>query len=61
VLADNLPARALLDRLDAPWIREEPGVVAATIDVLEPEKLPGKINHLKEIRHVARQVIRAFE
>ena len=61
VLADNLPARALLDRLDAPWIREEPGVVAATIDVPEPEKLPGKIKHLKEIRDVARQVIRAFE
>jgi len=61
VLADNLPARALLDRLNAPWIREEPGVVAAMIDVPEPEKLPGKIKHLKEIRDVARQVIRAFE
>jgi len=61
VLADNLPARALLDRLDAPWIREEPGIVAATIQVPEPAKLPGKINHLKEIENVARQVIRAFE
>ena len=61
VLADNLPARALLDRLDPTWIREEPGVVAATIKVPEPTKLPGKIKHLKEIQKVARQVIRAFE
>ena len=61
VLADNLPARALLDSLDAPWIREEPGVVAATIEVPAPAKLPGKIKHLKEIEDVARQVIRAFE
>jgi protein lysine acetyltransferase len=61
VLADNLPARALLDRLDAPWVREEPGVVSATIDVPDPKQLPVKIKHLKEIRDVARQVIRAFE
>jgi CRP-like cAMP-binding protein len=61
VLSDNLPARALLDRLDAPWIREEPGVVAATIEVPDPKQLPIKIKHLKEIQDVARQVIRAFE
>ena len=61
VLSDNLPARALLDRLDAPWIREEPGVVAATIEVPDPSKLPFKLKNLKEIQDVARQVIRAFE
>jgi CRP-like cAMP-binding protein len=61
VLADNLPARGLLDRLDALWIREEPGVVVATVDVPDPLKLPVKIKHLKEIQDVARQVIRAFE
>jgi protein lysine acetyltransferase len=61
VLADNLPARALLDRLDAPWVREEPGVVATTIDVPDAKKLPVKIKHANEIRDVARQVIRAFE
>jgi CRP-like cAMP-binding protein len=61
VLADNLPARALLDRLDAPWVREEPGVIATTIDVPDPKQLPVKIKHVKEIRDVARQVIRAFE
>ena len=61
VLSDNLPARALLDRLDAPWIREEPGVVAATIEVPDPKQLPVKIEHLKPISDVARQVIRAFE
>ena len=61
VLSDNLPARALLDRLDAPWIREEPGVVAATIEVPDPKQLPVKTKHLKPISDVARQVIRAFE
>ena len=61
VLSDNLPARALLDRLDAPWIREEPGIVAATVEVPDPTKLPVKIKHLKQIQDVARQVIRAFE
>jgi len=61
VLSDNLPARALLDRLDAPWIRDEPGVVAATVEVPDPTKLPVKIEHLKQIQDVARQVIRAFE
>jgi CRP-like cAMP-binding protein len=61
VLSDNLPARALLDRLDAPWIRDEPGVVAATVEVPDPKKLPVKIEHLKQIQDVARQVIRAFE
>jgi protein lysine acetyltransferase len=61
VLSDNLPARALLDRLDAPWIREEPGIVAATIEVPDPKKLPVKLKHLKEMQDVARQVIRAFE
>ena len=61
VLSDNLPARALLNRLDAPWIRDEPGVVAATVEVPDPKKLPVKIEHLKQIQDVARKVIRAFE
>jgi protein lysine acetyltransferase len=61
VLSDNLPARALLDRLDAPWIREEPGIVSATVEVPEPAKLRVKIDHLKDIHDVARQVIKAFE
>jgi RimJ/RimL family protein N-acetyltransferase len=61
VLSDNLPARALLDRLDAPWIREEPGVASATIEVPDPDKLPIKIKNLKEVQNVAQHVIRAFE
>ena len=61
VLSDNMPARALLDRLDAPWVREEPGVVSATIDVPDPAKLPVNSKQVNEIRDVARQVIRAFE
>ncbi|HZQ33997.1 MAG TPA: GNAT family N-acetyltransferase [Mycobacterium sp.] len=61
VLSDNLPARALLDRLDAPWVRDEPGIVSATIDVPDAEKLPVNPKTVNEIRDVARQVIRAFE
>jgi CRP-like cAMP-binding protein len=61
VLADNLPARALLDRLDAHWVRDEPGVVTATVDVPDPANLPVKIKHLNEIQDVARQLIQAFE
>jgi CRP-like cAMP-binding protein len=60
VLSDNLPARAMLDRLQAPWVREEPGIVVATIDVPQPEDLPVKLQ-LEQISDVARQVVAAFD
>jgi CRP-like cAMP-binding protein/GNAT superfamily N-acetyltransferase len=39
VLAENLPMRAVLDRVGAHWSFEEPGVVAATIDVADVHDL----------------------
>jgi RimJ/RimL family protein N-acetyltransferase len=61
VLSDNAQARTMLDRLGAPWVREEPGVVIATIGVPDPLDLPVKLTALKEINDVARQVIEAFD
>ena len=40
VLSDNEPARGVLDRYDAEWVRDEPGVVTTTIPVPGPEQLP---------------------
>ena len=60
VLSDNAPARALLDKLDAQWERDEPGVVCATIDVPEIKDLPIELHSVNQIRDVARQVIQAF-
>ena len=39
VLADNAAMRAVLDRVGAHWSLEEPGVVAATIDVADVRDL----------------------
>ena len=55
--ADNRPVRALLDRFDAEWEREEPGVVTTTIDVPTVEELPA----YGKIVEVAQQVIKAFD
>ena len=61
VLGDNVPARAMLDRFDALWDRDEPGVVTTIIDVPKPRDLPVKPKVLRQIGHVARQVIEAFD
>jgi protein lysine acetyltransferase len=61
VLTDNLPARALMDRLDASWERDEPGIVTTIVDVPKPGGLPVKPKVLKEIGDMARQVIEAFD
>ena len=55
VLADNAPARALLDRAHVQWDRDEPGVVNATAAVPDPDDLP--VDSLEEIRDTARQVV----
>ncbi|MEY2476708.1 MAG: protein lysine acetyltransferase [Actinomycetota bacterium] len=39
VLADNVPMRAVLDRVGAHWSFEEPGVVAATVEVADVHDL----------------------
>ena len=61
VLADNTPARILLDRVGAEWERDEPGVVATTVDVPNAETLPLEPDCVTQLRDVARQVIHAFD
>ncbi|MBV8346380.1 MAG: GNAT family N-acetyltransferase [Mycolicibacterium sp.] len=61
VLADNAPSRALLDQLGAAWEREEPGIVAATLDVPASKDLAVKLPALEQISDVARRVIEAFD
>ena len=61
VLTDNLPARAMLDRFNAPWDRDEPGVVTTVLEVPKPRDLPVRPKVLKQIGYVARQVIEAFD
>ena len=59
VLSDNQPMRAILDRFGATWHRDDLGVVVTEIDVPQPEDLPFPPELTKQIRDVARQVIRA--
>lgn len=61
MLTDNLPSRALLDRFEPVWERDEPGVVTTVIDVPTPRALAVKPKVLKQIGDVARQVIEAFD
>jgi protein lysine acetyltransferase len=61
VLAENTPARTLLDRLGAEWERDEPGVVTTTVDVPDPKTLPLEPDCIPKIADVARQVIQAFD
>ena len=59
VLTDNLPMRTILDRFGAEWERDEPGVVTTVFEV--PKETALQIDSLlaRQIRDVARQVIRA--
>lgn len=59
VLSDNAPMRAILDRFDATWHRDDLGVVTTKIDVPSPKELPFPPDLTQQIRDVARQVIRA--
>ena len=61
VLAENWPARSLLDRVDAPWVRDEPGVLTTTFDVPDPRQILGDLPQLPVIEDVAHQVIHAFD
>ncbi|MGZ4509768.1 MAG: GNAT family N-acetyltransferase [Mycobacterium sp.] len=60
VLADNPPARALGDKVNARWEHEEPGVVTTTGDIPEFREVPLGRGLRQRIQHVARQVIHAF-
>lgn len=59
VLSDNQPMRAILDHFDATWHRDDLGVVTTEIDVPSTKELPFPPELTKQIRDVARQVIRA--
>jgi CRP-like cAMP-binding protein len=59
VLADNLPMRTILDRYGAQWHRDEQGVVTTAFDVPLMRDLSLSPELYREIRSVARQVIRA--
>ena len=61
VLSDNPPARALGDKVNAQWEQEEPGVIATTGEIPAPDDLPLDYGTRRQIEHVARQVIRAFD
>lgn len=61
VLADNPPARALGDKVNACWEHEEPGVVTTTGEIPEFDALPLSRGLRRQIEHVARQVIHAFD
>jgi RimJ/RimL family protein N-acetyltransferase len=61
VLSDNPPARALGDKVSARWEQEEPGVVTTTGEIPAPDDLPLDDDTRRQIQHVARQVIRAFD
>ena len=59
VLSDNAPMRAILDRFGATWHRDDLGVVTTEIAVPHPKDLPFSPELTRQIRDVARQVIRA--
>jgi RimJ/RimL family protein N-acetyltransferase len=58
VLADNAPMRAVLDRVGAHWSFEEPGVVAATIDVADVHDLVPP-ETAAALRHAAHEIVTA--
>jgi protein lysine acetyltransferase len=61
VLSDNPPARALGDKVNARWEQEEPGVITTTGEIPAPDDLPLDNDTRRQIQHVARQVIHAFD
>ncbi len=61
VLSDNPPARALGDKVNARWGQEEPGVITTAGDIPALDDLPLDYDTRRQIQHVARQVIQAFD
>ncbi len=59
VLTDNHPMRAILDRFDAEWHRDDLGVVTTVVDVPDPRSLRLPSSLVKKIRGVTFQVIKA--
>jgi protein lysine acetyltransferase len=61
VLSDNPAARALGNRLHATWEQEEPGVVATKMDIPTLDEMLAESDVRRQILHVARQAIYAFD
>ncbi len=61
VLSENPPARALGDKVNARWEQEEPGVVTTTGEIPALDGLPLDYDTRRQIQHVARKVIHAFD
>lgn len=59
VLSDNVPMRAILDRLGAYWERDDPGIVTTVIDVPDEHLLPFGRDIAGQIKDVGRQAIQA--
>jgi CRP-like cAMP-binding protein len=59
LLAENMAMRSILDRFNANWERDEPGVVTTEFDVPGTDQLRIEPSIAQEIRVVARQVMRA--
>jgi len=59
LLAENMAMRSILDRFNANWERDEPGVVTTEFDVPGTDQLRIEPSVAQEIRVVARQVMRA--
>ena len=61
VLSDNPTARALGDKVNARWEQEEPGVVTTTGQIPALDDLPLDYDTRRQIQHMARRVIDAFD
>ena len=61
VLSDNPPARVLGEKVNARWEQEEPGVITTTGEIPDFDDLPLDDDTRRQIQHVARQVIHAFD
>ena len=59
MLADNVAMRTIMDRYGAVWERDDVGVVTTVIDVPDVRHLSLSGDMVAEIKHAARQVIRA--
>lgn len=61
VRSDNQAARALGAKVHLHWEQVEPGVSSATMDIPALDDLPLDEELRRQIHHMARQVIRAFD
>jgi CRP-like cAMP-binding protein len=59
MLADNVAMRTIMDHYGAFWERDDIGVVTTVVDVPDPHDLSLSRDMVAEIKHTARQVIRA--